>query len=109
MVSKVSEGYAYDLVDITRQVLANYAQVLHQNIINAHQSSNQQAFEKSTKQFLTLIDDQDYLLSSIESLTLGNWLAEARSVATSKEEADLFEFNARTQITTWSFKNFQLT
>lgn len=103
-----SEGYEYDLVDVTRQVLANYSQELHAQVIKAYKENNNIKFQLLSEQFLELIDDQDQLLSSIEPLTLAKWLHDARAIATSPEEEDLFEFNARTQITTWSFKDSNL-
>jgi alpha-N-acetylglucosaminidase len=34
---KQSDGYQYDLVDVTRQVLANYASPLQQKMASAYQ------------------------------------------------------------------------
>ena len=103
-----SEGFDYDLVDVTRQVLANYSQKLYQKVSAAYTKNNPVEFQQLSLQFLQLIDDQDRLLSSIESLTLARWLHDARAIGTSPSEKDLFEFNARTQITTWSFKDSNL-
>ncbi|MBI9061099.1 MAG: alpha-N-acetylglucosaminidase C-terminal domain-containing protein [Marinilabiliaceae bacterium] len=105
---KDSEGFRYDLLDITRQVLANYAQVLHEKMILAYKNHDEKALNKASKQFIQLIDDQDRLLSSHQNFMLGKWIDEARKKGTNPKEKDLFEFNARTQITTWSFKNCRL-
>jgi len=102
------EGFEYDLVDISRQVLANYAQVLHGKMVSAYDDNNRDDFEKAGNEFLQLLDDQDDLLSSNTSFMLGKWIADARKLGTNKSEKDLFEFNARTQITTWSFQNSNL-
>lgn len=103
-----SEGFDYDLVDVTRQVLANYSQELHQKVMAAYLENDTDEFQELSQQFLQLIDDQDRLLSSIEPLTLAKWLQDARAIATNPKEKDLFEFNARTQITTWSFQDSNL-
>ncbi|TKG93883.1 alpha-N-acetylglucosaminidase [Puteibacter caeruleilacunae] len=105
---KSSEGFRYDLVDVTRQVLANYAQFLHGEIVTAYKQKDKAALLRLSNEFLELIADQDQLLSSIESLTLSNWISDARDRGTNDQEKDLFEFNARTQVTTWSFKNSNL-
>lgn len=103
-----SEGFDYDLVDITRQVLANYAQVLHGEITKAYAENNKSDFQKYSNQFITLIDDQNKLLNSLDHFMLGRWLKEAKSRGTNKKEKELFEYNARVQITTWSFKDSNL-
>lgn len=102
------EGFQYDLVNITRQVLANYAQVVHAKIATAYERNDKEGFGKAINEFLQLLDDQDLLLSSIDHFMLGKWIEEARRAATTQAEKDLFEFNARTLITTWSFQNSNL-
>jgi len=103
-----NEGFKYDLLDITRQVLANYAQVVYNRMIVAYNDHNKADFEKAGLDFLQLLNDQDSLLSSHENFMLGKWIADARKRGTNDTEKDLFEFNARTLITTWSFKNSNL-
>ncbi len=105
---KNSKGFQYDLMDISRQVLANYAQVLHSKIVKDYKNNDKLAFEKDTQAFLQLLNDQDALLSSNQNFMLGKWLAEAKSRATNEAEKKLFEYNARAQITTWSFQNSDL-
>jgi len=103
-----NEGFEYDLVDVTRQVLANYSQLLHKKLLTAYKEGNKTGFDIISKQFLQLLDDQDNLLSSIDNLMLGKWIEDARDRGCNEKEKDLFEYNARTQITTWSFKNSNL-
>lgn len=55
-----------------------------------------------------LLDDQDLLLCSNEHFMLGKWLADAKNRGTNQSEKELFEVNARTQITIWSFQNSEL-
>ena len=105
---KPSEGFNYDLVNITRQVLANFAQLLHKKTIEAYRENNKAEFEKYSQKFLQLIDSQDSLLNSIDKFMLGKWLHDARNRGTDEAEKDLFEYNARTLITTWSLQNSDL-
>ena len=105
---KDNEGFKHDLLDITRQVLTNYAQDLHGRMVSAYVQNNKKDFEKISDEFLQLIHDQDLLLSSNEHFMLGKWLEDAKKRGTNQSEKDLFEFNARTLITTWSFQNSNL-
>lgn len=100
-----SEGFDYDLVEITRQVLSNYAKVLYDRLIIAYKENNKDDFKEIADKFLQLLDDEDNLLSSTDNFLLGKWLAGARARGTNKMEKDLFEYNARVQLTTWSFDN----
>lgn len=103
-----NKAFQFDLLDISRQVLADYAQILHGQMIQAYENHNKTEFEIIAKDFLDLLDDQDRLLSSHERYMLGKWIDDARSRGMNPKEKDLFEYNARTQITTWSFQNSNL-
>merc|ERR1719430_1312068 len=50
---------------------------------------------------LEVLADLDRLLATSPAFLLGPWLAAARSVATNDQDAALYEFNARNQITLW--------
>ena len=105
---KNNKGFQYDLVELTRQVLANYGQVLHTDVISAFNENDKVTFKNTSNAFLQLITDQDLLLSGNENFMLGKWIEDAKDRGTTKAEKDLFEFNARAQITTWSFQNSDL-
>ncbi len=105
---KGNDGFQYDLLDITRQVISNYAKVVYGKMITAYNNNNKIKFEEAANEFLQLIDDQDYLLSCHENFMVGKWISDARKRGTNQAEKDLFEYNARTQITTWSFQNSDL-
>lgn len=100
-----SEGYKYDLVDITRQVLANYSNQLQQQFAAAYQSKNMDLYNKLTAEFLDLIDDFDKLLATHINFLLGKWISDARKWGTTTEEQNLYEFNARDLITLWGDKD----
>ncbi|MCX2678640.1 alpha-N-acetylglucosaminidase [Galbibacter sp. EGI 63066] len=105
---KTSDGFRYDLVDLTRQVLANYALPLQQQIAKAYQENDKTAFEKYSSEFLELIDDMDRLLATRKDFLLGTWLDDARSWGQTPEEKDLYEQNARDLITLWGDANNRL-
>jgi alpha-N-acetylglucosaminidase len=96
-----SDGFQYDLVDITRQVLANYALPVQQQIASAYQNNDKEKFAKYSHEFLELIDDLDCLLATRSDFLLGPWLADARSWGTTSAEKALYEQNARDLITLW--------
>lgn len=103
-----SQGYQYDLVDITRQVLANYALPLQQKIAAAYQKKDAAAFKQHSAEFIGLIDDLDTLLSTRQEFLLGKWIADARRWGVTPEEQNLYEFNARDLVTLWGDKESEL-
>ncbi len=103
-----SDGFRYDLVDITRQVLANYALPLQQKWIAAFRAKDNAAFNLYSHQFLTLAADMDTLLATRKDFLLGPWLASARSWGSTSSEKALYEQNARDIITLWGGANSPL-
>ncbi|KZV39674.1 alpha-N-acetylglucosaminidase-like [Dorcoceras hygrometricum] len=96
-----SSTYRYDLVDLTRQVLAKYANQLFLKIIEAYQLGDLQGVVKFSQTFLELVDDMDTLLACHEGFLLGPWLESAKKLAQNEQQMKQFEWNARTQITMW--------
>lgn len=97
----ISDGFQYDLVDLTRQVLANYSLPVQQQIALAYQNNDKEKFAQYSREFLELIDDLDRLLATRKDFLLGPWLADARSWGTTPDEKALYEQNARDLITLW--------
>jgi alpha-N-acetylglucosaminidase len=103
-----SDGFQYDLVDITRQVLANYATPLQQKWVQAYIQYDTTAFDQYTRAFLELMDDMDQLLATRTDFLLGKWIADARSCGMDSNEKDLYELNARNLVTLWGDKESEL-
>ncbi|HEY0771379.1 MAG TPA: alpha-N-acetylglucosaminidase C-terminal domain-containing protein, partial [Sphingobacteriaceae bacterium] len=95
------DGFEYDLVDVTRQVMANYAQVLQQNYAASVKAKQMDKASQYSKQFITLIDDLDEVLAIRKEFLLGVWLENAKALGTNLEERNLYEKNARMIITLW--------
>ena len=106
--SRPTEGFRFDLVDLTRQVLANYASVLQKRWVQSYNTRNTVAFHGQTTDFLALIDDLDALLATNKDFLLGPWLADARNKGITPEEKALYERNARDLITLWGDANSPL-
>ena len=100
-ISNENRAYAYDLVDVGRQVMTNLFYDYYSLAQTAYTQKDTVSFTSVMTAMLQLIRDWDKLLSSHESYLLGRWIAAARSWAKDTTEADLFEFNARNQITLW--------
>lgn len=105
---KNSDGFQFDLVDVTRQVLANYASPLQQKFVKAYKEKDAAAFTKYSKQFIELIEDVDKLLATRKDFLLGPWIASARKWGSTEKEKALYEFNAKDLITLWGDENCPL-
>lgn len=96
-----NHNFVYDLVDITRQAVADKGRVLISRLNEAASTRNKEAYTDAANKFLQLIDLQDSLLGTVTDFRLGKWLEEARACGDTPEEKDRWEWNARVQITTW--------
>ena len=105
---KHSDGFQYDLVDVTRQVLANYARPLQVKWISAYQAKDRDAFKQATDDFVALISDMDKLLATRKDFMLGPWIADARKWGANDSEKQLYEKNARNLVTLWGGPNSPL-
>ncbi len=105
---QASEGYQFDIVDLTRQVLANYATQVQQQFAQDYQKKDLAAFKKHSAEFISLIEDMDRLLATQEDFLLGRWLNSAKSWGTTSDEKKLYEMNARNLITLWGDKDSKL-
>jgi alpha-N-acetylglucosaminidase len=100
------ENYYFDLIEISRQALMDYACFLLKDIKKSYENSDADVDSKC-KMFLNLIKDIDKLLNTNENFMLGQWTQMARAIAdemdgTTESDKDWLELNnARTLITTW--------
>ncbi|WP_316798100.1 alpha-N-acetylglucosaminidase [Pedobacter frigidisoli] len=98
---KTNDGFQYDLVDVTRQVLANYALPVQRKFVEAYRKKDLQTFKTESHKFLQLIDDLDRLLATRKDFMLGPWVSQARAWGTTAKERSLYEMNAKDLITLW--------
>lgn len=103
-----SDGFRYDLVDVSRQVLANYASILQQSVAEAYKAGDVALFKKCSKAFLNLIDDMEKILATREEFLLGRWIGDARRFGDSPEDKDLCEKNARNLLTLWGNRDCRI-
>jgi alpha-N-acetylglucosaminidase len=95
------DAYRFDLVNVARQVLSNYATALQRKVVEAHEVRDIAQFEKASDEFLQLMLDLDELLATREEFLLGKTLEDAKRWGTTDEEKAILEWNARRVITTW--------
>ena len=96
-----NNNFEYDLVDITRQALADQARLQYQRTIADYKAFSRQCFDKDAQRFLDMLLMQDKLLGTRTEFRLGHWTQEAINAGDTPEEKKLYEWNARVQITTW--------
>jgi alpha-N-acetylglucosaminidase len=99
----LNPAYEYDLVDMTRQVLANAFIPVYENLVSVYKS-NQTAFQiyAAGATLVDLLWSLDAVLDTNEHFQLSTWTSSARaSAGPDSTEQDFLEFDALNQITLW--------
>ena len=96
-----NNNFEYDLVDVLRQAIAEKGRLTLKIVTSAFQAEDKDIFNQASKRFLNLILLQDELLGTRKEFRVGNWTGMARNIGSTPEEKNLYEWNARVQITTW--------
>lgn len=96
--------FAFDITDLTRQLLANQFINLYVNLISIWNASSTspQDVSRAGSPLIDLLTDLDKLLYTNENYLLSTWIRDAKAWGkgnTSYE--DYLEYNARNQITLW--------
>lgn len=94
-------NFEYDLIDIVRQAIAEKGRLTLPIAAAAYRASDPELFDRAAGRFLQYILWQDELLATRPEFKLGSWIEKARNCGTTPQEKDLYEWNARVQITTW--------
>ena len=98
---KGNDNYLHDLVDIIRQALADQGRRQYLKTIADYNAFARKDFRKDADRFLKMIMMQDSLLGTRSEFRLGRWTQQARNLGNTAKEKELYEWNARVQITTW--------
>lgn len=97
----VSDGYQYDLMDISRQALSN---LFYKNqLLYAKYAAdlNIAVVERLGKEQLQLLQDIDKLLSHRSETCLSRWICDAQNLASDDILKKYYDLNAKVQITLW--------
>eukprot|EP01061_Rhynchopus_euleeides_P034257 TRINITY_DN57_c15_g3_i1.p1 TRINITY_DN57_c15_g3~~TRINITY_DN57_c15_g3_i1.p1 ORF type:complete len:761 (+),score=321.66 TRINITY_DN57_c15_g3_i1:91-2283(+) len=95
------ETYINDLVDVTKQAIANAISLLNINHTAAYQAKNATAMQGFASRMMDMATDMDTLLGSSKFFLLGTWIKNARAWGGSPAEQAYYEWNARNQVTLW--------
>ncbi|CAK0890519.1 unnamed protein product [Prorocentrum cordatum] len=100
-----------DLVELTRQALANHAQALYLDFVKQALATEASvdALEAARAQFLQLLGDLDALLAAAAAaspraaghFSAGAWLGGAEALASGQAERQQYAHNARNLLTLW--------
>ena len=88
-----TDGYVFDVCDVTRQVMSNYARELYSAAIKGYQNSDARLFEVSSNAFMKLLEEMDGLLSAVPELRLGTHLQSAADCTVGRQDKQNFELN----------------
>ncbi|CAF1022348.1 unnamed protein product [Brachionus calyciflorus] len=98
---KSSALFKYDLVDISKEALRWMFSYLYPELINEWKESDLYKFGEVSSKMIEILEDMEKLLGSDEHYLLGKWLNMAKLKGHDLNEKNLYEFNARSQITLW--------
>lgn len=100
-----NNNFEYDLTDILRQAISERGRLVLKEIKGAYEIGDSILFDSKCEEFLNLILAQDLLLSCRSEFMVGKWVESARKMGKTPKERDLYEWNAKVQITTWGDRN----
>ncbi|KAA9038682.1 alpha-N-acetylglucosaminidase [Ginsengibacter hankyongi] len=100
-----TETWLIDAIDFSRQVLANKGDVIYNQMESAYAQKDSVLFKEKANRFLKLILVDDSLLSLDKNFRLDSWIDAARALGKTPYEKDLFEKNARDQVSFWGSDN----
>ncbi|KAK4887646.1 hypothetical protein RN001_003917 [Aquatica leii] len=98
---RTSDSYRHDLVDLTRQVLQVSIDEYYKTVRKSFKQRKVNDFQNVSAEFLDMFLDTEKILQSDKSFLLGSWLSAAKNLALTFHEKQLYEYNARNQITLW--------
>ena len=93
--------YQFDVVNVAREYLANYARIIRNNLRDAYKNKNLEKFQKNKKIFIEIALDQDELMATSDEFLIGKWINYARRFGVTVDQKDYYERSARTLLTTW--------
>ncbi|MCH7563610.1 MAG: alpha-N-acetylglucosaminidase C-terminal domain-containing protein, partial [Gemmatimonadetes bacterium] len=95
------EPFRYDMMDVTHEVFAMYVRSWMQGLSDLNASQTVTEFGTRRVEFMELLMDFDRVFTTHEHFSLCRWIGAARDLGSTEAEKDLFELNARLQVTIW--------
>ncbi len=94
-------AYQYDVMNVTRQLLGNEFKLVRDRFTNAYRKGDLASVKKEAAKMESIMSDLDEILATDPNYSMSQWIADARRHGSTTEEADTYERNARTILTTW--------
>jgi LPXTG-motif cell wall-anchored protein len=100
---KNSEAYRYDLTEIMRQLVSNYAVLSYNDLLTAKEGRDLEAFKEEKQKYLKAFDVLNAVQATQKDQLAGEWIGKAQDLAVPYDDfsEDAFEMNAKALITTW--------
>jgi alpha-N-acetylglucosaminidase len=104
--SPLSQAFIFDLVDVGREVLS--IQPCNEAQLTLRSANTTAGLAAANATMTELMSDIDRLLGASDGFLLGKWVGDARALATAASGGDdtaaasFLEWNARSQVTTWT-------
>ena len=95
------EVYAYDLVNLVRQMLGNLYNDLFIEYKAAMEQCDRSRMSALETKMMAIHTDLEELLSSRTDFLMGKWISDARAFGANEAEKLYYEQNARCLLTTW--------
>ena len=101
---KDSECYRYDLTEIMRQLVSNYAVLTYNDVLNAQNARDTESFKENKQNFLKAFEVLNTVQATQKEQLAGEWIGKARDRAEEYDDFSeaAFEMNAKALITSWA-------
>lgn len=96
-----NDAYAFDVMNVTRQLLANRFLDLRDSLAHAYNAGNTARVRSLAATMDSMMSDLDALMTYHPDFSLRRWIEQARTYGADEAEKDMYEKNARTLLTTW--------
>ena len=95
------DSYEFDLVNIGRQVLGNYFNVVRDEFTLAYEAGDIPMMKNRGNKMREILADLDKLVSCHTTFSLHKWITDARDMGHDAASKNYYEMNARSLITIW--------
>lgn len=104
---KDSECYLYDITEIMRQQVSNYAVLKYNEILDARSTDTVAEFKILKDEFLNAFDVLNEVASTQQEQLGGEWIGKATDRGSAYDDfaVDSFEMGAKALITSWGSRN----
>ncbi|HET9824403.1 MAG TPA: alpha-N-acetylglucosaminidase C-terminal domain-containing protein, partial [Chitinophagaceae bacterium] len=99
-----TDVYAFDLVNVAKQVLGNYFKNVRDEFTDAYEKKDVVVLREEGNKMISLMNDIDRILASNKNCLVGEWIEAARAMAATPAEKKYYEQDAKKLLTVWGQK-----